>query len=180
MENLYKYNNSNLLKSSSKFSKREDYGSIEKFEMENSLKEWAAGLLSISNAFANNDDYKSIAKNVILKNYAYDLGVVLFKPTLASSIPFRNSYESTLSYFIGGDKNYPEDRGFALNPWSKVEFDIAGFIASEKQGLVMGNKILKQHHGNTTIANFTMGFIRSLKGDLKINLHHSSLPYSQT
>jgi len=151
---------------------------IEKSEMMGALEKWGKGLLSISRAHLNKEDYISIAKQMLEDIYAFKEGDILFKPTLASIRPFRTTFDSALSYFVGGNEKFSEDRGFALNPWVNVEFEIAGVITSEKQGLVMGNKILKQLNGNITVANFTMGFIRCSNGELKINLHHSSLPYT--
>lgn len=172
-------NNYSLNKKSSVkiFAPLENETVIEKSEMQGALDKWAEGLLSISHAYANQEDYNSIAKKVLEKNYAFGQSEVLFKPTLASVVAFRTTLESALSYFIGGNKKYSEDRGFALTPWVKVDFEIAGAIEGEKQGIIMGNKILKQLNGTITIANFTMGFIKSPDGELKINVHHSSLPY---
>jgi len=43
---------------------------------------------------------------------------------------------------------------------------------------VMGNKLLQTPSNDIVKANFTMGFFRDpTTGKLKINLHHSSLPY---
>jgi hypothetical protein len=114
---------------------------------------------------------------VIRNSYAYHKEEVLFKPTLASKVMFRKTFNSALSYFIGNDNQFPEDKGFALNPWAHVDFDIAGIKTGSNHALVMGNKLLTDKTGKTTIANFTMGFIKDEDGSLKINLHHSSLPY---
>ena len=52
--------------------------------------------------------------------------MVLFKPTKAKEVPFRYTLEDALSYFIGG--KYPEDSGFALEPWKEINFDVKGEI----------------------------------------------------
>lgn len=172
--NNYSLNKKSSLKLFTPFDKKTV---IEKSEMLGALDKWADGLLSISRAYTNHEDYASIARQVLEKNYAFGQSEVLFKPTLASVVSFRTTLESALSYFIGGNKTYSEDRGFALTPWVKVDFEIAGAIEGEKHGIIMGNKILKQFNGSVTLANFTMGFIKNPDGELKINVHHSSLPY---
>jgi len=43
----------------------------------------------------------------------------------------------------------------------------------------MGNKLLKKTDGSIVKANFTMAFMKDpSSGALKINVHHSSLPYT--
>ncbi len=81
------------------------------------------------------------------------------------------------SYFIGGNPDYPEDGGFALNPWIEVHFENAGFIFEESRAIAMGNYFLTDLKGEKTKVEYTMGFVKDASGKLKINLHHSSLPY---
>lgn len=150
---------------------------VTKEEVLTALDNWGKGLVAIANAYAQNSGHVETAKKAIKAAYAYDQGEVLFKPTLASKVMFRKTFESALSYFVGGNPNYSEDRGFALNPWVKVEFDLAGVILGENHAITMGNKLLTDKTGKVTVANFTMGFTKDAQGKLKINLHHSSLPY---
>lgn len=153
--------------------------SVTKEEVTAALDGWGKGLVSIAKAKREGKDYVAQAKAVLDGGYGYHEGTVLFKPTLATKGNFfRGSYDSALSYFVGGNKDFPGDAGFALNPWEDAKFEIAGIITGEKHGIVMGNKLLKQTNGTITVANFTMGFYRSANGGLKINLHHSSLPYA--
>lgn len=178
MKPVTNYNLDNKGSATKLYTRFEPKTIIEKSEMLEALEKWRQGLLSIHHAFANNENYTAVAKKMLEDNYAFGKSEVLFKPTLASTVPFRITFDSALSYFIGGNEKYPEDRGFALLPWVSVEFEIAGVITGENQGILMGNKILKHLNGNTTIANFTMGFNKNKEGELKINLHHSSLPYT--
>lgn len=150
---------------------------VTKAEIESSLKQWGQNLVTISKAYRSGADYESIARKLIHETYNYENGPVLFKPTLASKKVFRTSIDGALSYFIGGNDQFDEDRGFALNNWENVDFEIAGVILHENHGVVMGNKYLKDTSGKITTANFTMGFIRDPFGQLRIHLHHSSLPY---
>jgi hypothetical protein len=146
-------------------------------EIIEALNKWGKGLVSISKTHALKGDFTLRAKEVIAENYNYHRAPVLFKPTLAQANTFRLTKEGALSYFVGGNPAYTEDRGFALNNWADVKFDIAGVHEGIGYGLVMGNKHLVNSKGELTIANFTMGFVPDEDGSLKICLHHSSLPF---
>ena len=102
---------------------------------------------------------------------------MLFKPTLASVTTFRKTFDGALSYFVSGNPKFEEDNGFALIPWKKAEFDIAGVYTSGDTALIMGNKHLTKEDGTLVKANFTMGFKKNDQHEIKIVLHHSSLPY---
>merc|ERR1711965_677264 len=114
---------------------------------------------------------------MIKKLYGYDNGIVLFKPTKAKESQFRLSFEGAKSYFIGGDENFSEDSGFALQPWTNVRFENASVILNEKTATAMGNYFFTDIQGNIVKVEYTFGYFLDLKGFLKINLHHSSLPY---
>lgn len=141
------------------------------------LNAWGKGLVKIAQTHRNGGDAKSVAAEIIKSAYNYDEAEVLFKPTLASKVTFRKTFEGALSYFVGGNPKFSEDGGFALNPWKNAEFEIAGIYTSGDTALVMGNKHLTKEDGTLVIANFTMGFKKNAFGDVKIVLHHSSLPY---
>ncbi len=146
-------------------------------EVLEALHRWGQGLVAIGKAYEQEGAYVEVAKKVLETSYAYELGDVLFKPTLASQTMFRKTLGGALSYFVGGNVEFSEDRGFALRPWRKVEFDVAGISTGKDYALVMGNKLLTDSNGHVTLANFSMAFVRTPQGDLKIKLHHSSLPY---
>jgi len=149
-------------------------------EIDNILNKWKNGLLEISKSYKRGGEYQNIAAEYIENLYNYINGQVLFKPTLASEKMFRDTFEGAMSYFISGNKDFPEDLGFALNSWQDIKFVISGYITEDKMAMVMGNKILIDTAGKKTIANFTMGFTRKPNnGDLIISLHHSSLPFVQ-
>lgn len=152
-------------------------GPITEAEVRQALSDWGAGLVSINQAAAA--DRVTVATNVINSAYDYENGVVLFKPTIAATIPFRTTFAGALSYFIGGNADFSEDTGFALNPWVSVTFEVDGRIFPGEQALVMGYKRLTKSDGSVVTAHFTMGFVRDKDtGNPQINLHHSSLPYS--
>jgi len=83
-----------------------------------------------------------------------------------------------LSYFIAGNDKFPEDEGFALQPWTKVRFENNGMILQEKRAIAMGNYFFTDLSGGETKVEYTFGYTLSDNGELLIDLHHSSLPYN--
>ena len=138
---------------------------------------WARGLVEIGKF---KDDY-SRAKNLTLelmyRLYDFRDGKVQFKPTKASDKQFRNDEDSALSYFIGADKNFPEDSGFAMSQWKNIEFKNDSINIYEDVAIVMGNYFFTDGSGAETKVEYTFGYIKRDKS-LKIILHHSSLPYN--
>ena len=57
-----------------------------------------------------------VSANRFLDNvYGFELGLVLFKPTLSGGAEtFRPTKEGALSYFVGHDPKYPSDNGFGI------------------------------------------------------------------
>jgi hypothetical protein len=149
-------------------------------EIENAQKVWAVRIVEIGKVFLRNGDYKSVAKSLLDDLYGYQEGTVLFKPTKASEQQFRLNAESALSYFVGDNPNFPEDKGFALQPWKNVRFENAGLICKKNHALVMGNYYFTDTRANEVKVEYTFGYFMNKNGDIKINLHHSSLPYSIT
>jgi hypothetical protein len=153
---------------------------IEISEIERAQKMWAERIVEIGKAFLQHGNYKLVAKNLVDDLYGYREGNVLFKPTKASEQQFRLNAESALSYFVGDNQNFPEDKGFALQPWEKIRFENAGVICKENHALAMGNYYFTDTSGNEVKVEYTFGYFVNESGDIKINLHHSSLPYSIT
>ncbi len=82
---------------------------------------WCDALVKIGKLKEEGGDYKAYAEKVLSKAYNYDHGKVFFKPTLAfGDQTFRNDKKGALAYFVGGDPDYPNDKGFALTPWVKA------------------------------------------------------------
>jgi hypothetical protein len=151
---------------------------ISREEVIESLNAWGKGLVAIANAYATKQDYTKLASDIINKAYDYNNQPVLFKPTLTSKSMFRTTFEGALSYFVGGNSKFSEDSGFALSPWAEANFDLAGVMTEGSIGTTMGNKLLTKKDGTRVIANFTMVFKKYAPGDIRIVLHHSSLPYN--
>jgi hypothetical protein len=103
---------------------------------------------------------------------------VLFKPTKCEKEQFRPTKSEALSYFISGDdRGCDEDKGFAIQPWTKVRFENTGFILEIDRAISMGNYFFTDLDGNEAKVEYTFGY-KSINGNLKIDLlHHSSLPY---
>lgn len=138
---------------------------------------WGEGLVDISTAYAAGEDYGTIAQNVLDNLYGYVDGTVLFKPTLTQEpYTFRFTEEGAAAYFIGTDRSQD---GFALKPWTAVEFDSNGeFSVNGDIALWMGNVHITNDEGEVTTVDKTFGYYKDANGDVRINLHHSSLPIS--
>lgn len=149
-------------------------GPITKAEVEKAQAVWGQGIVAIGAAKAKNG-HVSAAKTHIDTLYAYDLGPVLFKPTKAAADQFRGTKDEALSYFVGGSN--PEDDGFAINPWTNVRFENEAITTDSDSALAMGNYYFTDPSGKVTKVEYSFGYIRGADGALKINLHHSSLPY---
>ncbi|TNF66321.1 MAG: phosphoribosyl-AMP cyclohydrolase [Gammaproteobacteria bacterium] len=141
---------------------------------------WAKGIVTIGNAYLDHKDYQQVAKNLIQQLYAYNYenGIVLFKPTKASETPFRKTKESALSYFVGDNVNYSEDKGFAIQPWTKVVFHNDEMYFHGDMAIAMGTYDFTDTKGKVTSVEYTFAYVKNPKGQLKIVLHHSSIPYS--
>ena len=105
--------------------------------IEEAQNAWGNGIVHIGKVFQDGGDYSAAAKEHIEKFYNYEAGEVLFKPTLTSQKQFRTDFEGALSYFVGGNDNYPEDGGFAIKPWSDVRWENIGTKIIGNMGVAM-------------------------------------------
>ena len=101
-----------------------------------------------------------------------------FKPTLAAEIPFRPDVEGAVSYFIGGNDKYPEDKGFALKPWSKVRFDNHTISLQGNIAIAMGHYYFTGPDGTDTKVEYTKGYVKLEDGRVLIFLQGSHVPYN--
>jgi hypothetical protein len=147
---------------------------------------WCDALVKIGKLKEEGGDYKSYALQVLSEAYNYDSGKVFFKPTLAyGDQTFRNDKKGALAYFVGGDPDYPNDKGFALKPWVKARFDNAG---SKNEGIqiygsiaiTMGNVWVTAKDGTEVMVDKTWVFKKGKDGKLRIIVHKSSLPFNPT
>jgi len=154
-------------------------GAITEEEVIDAQKAWSDALVNLGKTYTNGEDYKQAAKNLVNDLYAYKTGQVLFKPTKASDIKFRTTKEGALSYFIGHNQNFPEDKGFALTPWTNVKFQNAGIYINGDVAMAMGKYFFTPLKGDVVKVEYTFGYVKDDDGKLKIVLHHSSLPYTK-
>lgn len=145
---------------------------------------WCDALVQIGKLKEEGGDYKAFANQVLTDAYNYDQGKVFFKPTLAfGDQTFRNDKKGALSYFVGGDADYPNDKGFALKPWVKARYDNAGEKNEGIQiygsvAITMGNVWVTDKEGNEVMVDKTWVFKKGKDGKLRIIVHKSALPYS--
>lgn len=141
---------------------------------------WGEGIVNIGNVYSEGGDYRKAAADHINKFYAYDLSLVLFKPTLAAVDQFRPSFDGALSYFVGGNASYPEDKGFAIQPWTNVRWKNAGITNNIcHMAVAMGNYYFTPAKGGAeTKVEYTIGYIRDAQGDLRMTVHKSTIPFN--
>lgn len=147
-----------------------------KAEVLQAQEAWGQGIVMIGNVFTSGGDFTQAAASHIKKHYDYAKGPVLFRPTLASEIPFRDTFDSALSYFVGGDARWREDTGFAIKPWTNVRFDNHKIVTSGNRAITMGHYYFTTVDGNEVKVEYTLGFVKRGK-EIKIFLQDSSLPY---
>ncbi|MFM9948467.1 MAG: hypothetical protein ACKV1O_11055 [Saprospiraceae bacterium] len=145
---------------------------------------WCDALVKIGKLKEEGGDYKAFATQVLSDAYNYDNGKVFFKPTLAfGEQTFRNDKKGALAYFVGGDPDYPDDKGFALTPWVKARYDNAG---NKNEGIqiygsvaiTMGNVWVTGKDGKEVMVDKTWVFKKGKDGKLRIIVHKSSLPFT--
>lgn len=145
---------------------------------------WCDALVRIGQIKEEGGDYKAYAEQVLSDAYNYDQGKVFFKPTLAyGDQTFRNDKKGALAYFVGGDPDYPNDKGFALAPWVKARYDNAGPSNEGIQiygtvAITMGNVWVTNKAGEDVMVDKTWVFRKGKDGKLRIIVHKSSLPFN--
>ena len=142
---------------------------------------WCNALVAISKEGETNGQAaaKTLAGQVLDAAYGYNLGPVLFKPTLTEKPQtFRTTREGALAYFVGGDPNFPKDTGFALKGWTACKAENAAIHINGDVATTMGNVMITGKDGNVTTVDKTWTFKKTDDGKLRIVLHHSSLPFT--
>ena len=155
---------------------------ISEDEVNAAQQAWCDGLVKIGKVHKDGGNYQAVASELIDDLYDYKEGKVFFKPTLAfGKNTFRNTRAGALSYFIGGNKDFPADSGFALKHWVKVRYDnnaaengiqIHGDIA-----ITMGNVYFTNAKGEEVMVDKTFVFRRCKDGKLRLCAHKSALPF---
>ena len=144
-------------------------------------KAWGNALIQISDEYTKSgfEKARNTAAAIIDAAYGYNMGPVLFKPTLTSTPQtFRTTREGALSYFVGGDSKYPKDTGFALKGWKVVAIENAALHINGDVANTMGNVTFTDKDGKKTTVDKTWTFKKDDNNVVRIVLHHSSLPYA--
>ncbi|MEX0305308.1 MAG: phosphoribosyl-AMP cyclohydrolase [Leisingera sp.] len=149
-------------------------------ELAEARQAWGDALIAISKAYEADgiDGARAVAEGVLDAAYGYNLGPVLFKPTLASGEQtFRPTRKGALSYFVGHDGEYPLDSGFGIKGWRSMASETAAEFVEGDVGMWMGWISLTDKDGQVTKVDKSFGYKKDAEGVLRIVLHHSSLPY---
>ena len=134
-------------------------------------------MVSIGSLKLQRTECETFTKKFLDDRYAFNSGIVLFKPTKCELEQFRPTKDEALSYFIAGDnRTCKEDKGFAIQPWTKVRFENKGIILEDKRAIAMGNYFFTDVDSNEAKVEYTFGY-KLVGQELKIDLHHSSFPY---
>ena len=142
---------------------------------------WGNGMIAISKAYNESGitQAKIIADGFLDDVYGFELGLVLFKPTLSGGAQtFRPTKEGALSYFVGHDPTYPSDNGFGIKSWHEVKSETCATFLDGDVAMWMGWVTLISKDGQKVKVDKSWGYKKLKNGALKIILHHSSLPYS--
>lgn len=103
---------------------------------------------------------------------------MLFKPTLSGGEKtFRPTRDGALSYFVANNPSYPDDTGFGLKGWRKVEAKTSASFIDGDVAMWMGHVSFTNKDGEVTKVDKSFGYKKDEEGVLRIVLHHSSLPY---
>ena len=140
-------------------------------------KRWADKVLEIGKAYKKKQNLDNLVFELLHNVYAFDHCKVLFKPTLAKYDQFRSTKEEFISYFLGQNNVCKEDKGFAIKNWRSINFQNFKIIEYNNYFISMGNYHFNDDRNNSLKVEYTFGFIKINKNELRINLHHSSLPY---
>ena len=151
---------------------------ITKSQIHEAQKKWSSGIVKIGTLKDNESECLEFTKSFLNSLYDFKNNDVLFKPTKASEEQFRPNFQMALSYFLGGSNSFcSEDEGFAMKPWVDVKFANSGFIIENERAIAMGNYFFTDTSGLVVKVENTFGY-KLIKGNLVIDLHHSSLPFS--
>ena len=141
---------------------------------------WGEQKVAISKTYEGGglDAARVAAMTHLDANYGYDLGPVMFKPTMASGAQtFRPTKVGALAYFCGHSDEYPLDTGFAIRGWRAMDSVTSAEFVEGDIAMWMGWIKLTNKDGSVTTVDKSFGYKRGANGALRIVLHHSSLPY---
>ena len=153
---------------------------IVKHDILKALNDWGESLISISRAYEDEGlaSARVIAEQTLDRLYGFELGPVLFKPTLSGGPQtFRLTKIGALSYFVGDDPEYPNDSGFGIKFWRSVKSETSATFIQNDVAMWMGWVSFIDKNNSVVKVDKTFGYTKDRNGILKIVLHHSSLPF---
>jgi len=153
---------------------------INENDLANARSAWGESLIEISQAYEKiGIEQATVVANKMLDNlYGFEFGAVLFKPTLSGgNQTFRSDKEGALSYFVGNNPKYPMDSGFGIKDWLEVKSETSSVLIDQNIAMWMGWVTLINKDGTSIKVDKSWGYKKNENGNLKIVLHHSSLPY---
>ena len=137
---------------------------------------WSEMVIEIGEVYRIGGDYRSHAEELVADIYDVARGPVLLKPAYASGLPVRTELADIVSYYAGG--GVWEDAGFALKPWRKIRFGRQFASFGPGTATLMGACYLTPSRSSIeTRLDFTMCFRRDAHGIIRLQTHHSSIPY---
>ena len=145
-------------------------------DIETAQNHWADAIVDIGRK-SSWEAARDRATQLLREHYLVDDGTLLFCPTKAAVQQFRPTFSSALSYFVGRHADFEEDGGFALEPWSSVRFENAGVVCREDSAIAMGNYFFGKSDGSELKVEYSFVYVRDEDGQVKVQLHHSALPY---
>ena len=156
------------------------YMTIVQHDILKALNDWGESLISISRAYEDDGlaSARAIAEQTLDRLYGFELGPVLFKPTLSGGPQtFRLTKIGALSYFVGNDPEYPNDSGFGIKFWRSVKPETSATFIQNDVAMWMGWVSFIDKNNSVVKVDKTFGYAKDKNGILKIVLHHSSLPF---
>lgn len=154
-----------------------DGPAITEADIEAAQQMWGDAVVAIG---AAGDNAYEVAKKAAETAYAFEFGAIQFKPTLAADQPFRPDVEGTVSYFVAGNDKYPEDKGFALKPWTNVRFDNHTVKIFGNKAIAMGHYYFTDKaNGEETKVEYSKGYVKTEDGRVLLFLQGSHVPYSK-
>eukprot|EP00434_Breviolum_minutum_P031675 symbB.v1.2.028010.t1/scaffold2909.1/size67485/2 len=158
------------------FAEEPSEANLTEITMEAAQLAWSKKLVEVGDLYGMKGNYREIAEELVDDCYAYSMRPTLFKPAEARVAPFRTSRAGAISYYAGGNINFPEDWGFALRPWKSARLSTEAAVIHGTQGVVMGHAYFDDAAGIQRKAEYAMGFVKSHQGGVRINLHHAHFP----
>jgi hypothetical protein len=157
--------------------KQQNTGTITVEEVLKAQELWSNGMVEIANTYQAKGDYKSAAEKHVDRCYGYDMGEVLFRPTIVWDKIYRPTKEGAISYFIGGNPDYPNDRK-TINPLMNVRFENEGIKIEGIVAIAMGRYYFTREANQVVSpSEYAIVYKKNKNGQLKIIMHNSHQPY---